>query len=91
MKTLVVLLSIIGCATIAAGQSLQYVEIDRIALTYRKIKRDNKEYAEYLGSISIQTEKNKSFYTWITTRIKTTEKASIGPFEEKHGQEVLYA
>ena len=53
MKTLVVLLGIIGCATIAAGQSFQYMDIGDITKRLNdlshKAQEQNDFYKNYLS------------------------------------------
>ena len=63
MKILVILLGIIGCATIAAGQSFQYMDIDRIALNIPEAQSGTtRDIAEYLEKhLDSDSKKNKSY------------------------------
>ena len=94
MKTLVVLLSIIGCATIAAGQSLQYVEIDRIALNIPENQTGTtKDIAEYLGKyFDSDSKKIRAIYTWVTNKIKyDRDSIHLVILDEDNDQRVTYA
>jgi hypothetical protein len=94
MKTLVVLLSIIGCATIAAGQGFQYTEIDRIALNLPEDQTGTtKDIAEYLGKhLDSDSKKIRAIYTWVTNNIKyDRDSIQLVILDKDNDQRVTYA
>ena len=94
MKTLAVLLGIISWATIATGQSLQYMEIDRIALNIPEDQTGTtKDIAEYLGKhFNSDSKKIRAIYTWVTNNIKyDRDSIHLVILDEDNDQRVTYA
>jgi len=94
MKILVILLGIIGCATIAAGQSFQYMDIDRIALNIPEAQSGTtRDIAEYLEKhLDSDSKKIRAIYTWVTNNIKyDRDSIHLVILDEDNDQRVTYA